>query len=167
MKIVPSIFAMVVVIALSNYLVQYPVNDWLTLGAFPYPISFLITELTNRYQGAEKARGVVYVGFMFGVFVSLFLADSRIAIASGGAFLVAQLLDITIFNRWRRGGWWQAPLFASLSASFVDSIVFWLVAFGGSDAPWLTWTIGDYGVKVLVDIALLYPFRLLINRYSD
>ncbi len=166
MTITRSILAMIAVIALSNYLVQYPINDWLTLGAFPYPLSFLITELTNRYHGAEKARGVVYVGFMFGVFVSLFLTVPRIAIASGSAFLIAQLLDIFIFNRWRQGGWWQAPLVASLSASFVDTVVFWLIAFGGSDAPWLTWTIGDYGVKVFMDLVLLYPFRLLINRYS-
>lgn len=161
-----SIIAMIFVIALSNFLVQFPLNDWLTWGAFSYPVSFLVTELTNRYHGAEKARRVVYVGFLFGVIVSFVLATPRIAIASGSAFLAAQLLDIVLFNRWRQMGWWKAPLFASLAASVVDTFVFWSIAFGGDSLPWITWSVGDFFVKVVMDALLLYPFRVVIRRYS-
>lgn len=166
MTMTRAIAAMIVVIALSNYLVQFPLNDWLTWGAFSYPLSFLVTELTNRYYGSEKARGVVYVGFMFGVVLSFLLATPRIAIASGTAFLTAQLLDIVLFNRWRTMGWWQAPLFASLAASLVDTFVFWSIAFAGDSLPWFTWSIGDFCVKVVMDVLLLYPFRLVIRRYA-
>jgi hypothetical protein len=165
MTIFRAILSMIVVIALSNFLVQFPINDWLTWGAFSYPFSFLVTELTNRYYGPQKARFVVYIGFLFGVIVSFVLATPRIAVASGTAFLTAQLLDIVLFNRWRQMGWWQAPLFASMAASFVDTFVFWGIAFGDGSSPWFTWSIGDFLVKIVVDIALLYPFRLVINRY--
>lgn len=166
MMIFRALFSMIFVIALSNYLVQFPINDWLTWGAFSYPFSFLVTELTNRYYGSQNARNVVYVGFLFGVIVSFLLATPRIAMASGTAFLTAQLLDISLFNRWRQMSWWQAPLFASLAASFVDTFVFWVIAFGGDASPWFTWSIGDYFVKIVMDVALLYPFRLVINRYG-
>ncbi len=157
---------MILVIASSNYLVQFPLNDWLTWGAFPYPFSFLVTEVTNRFHGPKKARLIVYIGFMFGVVLSFLLSTPRIAAASGAAFLTAQLLDILLFTRWRQGDWWQAPLIASVAASFIDTAVFWTIAFLGEDLPWVQWSIGDYAVKVAMDLALLYPFRVLINRYA-
>src|SRR5918992_6190787 len=102
-----AVAAMVVVVAGSNLAVQYPINDWLTWGAFTYPIAFLVTDLTNRRLGPGPARRVVYVGFALGVLLSILVAGPRIALASGTAFLSAQLLDIWVFDRLRRLPWWQ------------------------------------------------------------
>ena len=123
--------AMIIVVAASNYLVQFPINDWLTLGAFPYPVSFAVTEIANRLYGPKSARKVVYIGFAWGVLLSIWLATPKIAFASGTAFLVSQLLDISIFNQLRQKVWWYAPLSASLLASVVDSAIFWNIAFWG------------------------------------
>jgi len=156
--------AMVLIIAASNYLVQFPINDWLTWGAFPYPISFLVTELTIRYYGPKEARKVVYVGFILAVMISVYLATPKIAFASGLAFLISQLLDISIFNRLRRAPWWASPFFASVLASSVDTGVFWTIAFWGEQVPLLTWSLGDLSIKLILDVAMLAPFRLVINR---
>ena len=156
--------AMVVVVAASNYLVQFPLNDWLTWAAFTYPVSFLVTDLVNRFLGPRPARRVVYIGFALAVMLSLWLATPRIALASGGAFLVAQLLDVRVFDRLRRGVWWRAPLVSSALASAVDTALFFGLAFAGTGLPWVTWAIGDLGVKLLVAFALLLPFGLAVRR---
>jgi uncharacterized PurR-regulated membrane protein YhhQ (DUF165 family) len=158
---------MIGVVSASNLLVQFPINDWLTYGAFSYPVSFLISELTTRMHGAKQARKVVYVGFIVGVLFSFVLATPRIAIASGTAFLISQLLDITIFSRLRKtGNWWMAPLCASIFASAIDTFIFWTVAFWGEDLPFVTWALGDMGVKICADLLMLLPFRLMLNRLA-
>ncbi len=160
-----AFFSMIAAVALSNYLVQFPINDWLTFGAFSYPITFLITELTNRFYGSRAARCVVYGGFALAMVLSLWLATPKIAIASGSAFLISQLLDIFAFNKWRNGTWWQAPLFASTFASIIDTPIFWSCAFWGEHLPILTWALGDFCVKLIMDFLLLTPFRLAIKHF--
>jgi len=159
-----SYLSMMVIVALSNYLVQFPINDWLTLGAFSYPVSFLVTELTNRFYGPKLARQVVYVGFLLGVILSGWVAPLQIAIASGSAFFVSQLLDIYVFNRLRQAPWWQGPFYASLIASLIDTAIFWGIAFWGQDVPLFSWATGDFLIKFGMDIAMLTPFRLAIRR---
>ncbi len=172
-----AVVAMAVVVTASNILVQYPINDLLTWGAFSYPVAFLITDLTNRALGPKRARKVVYVGFALAVLLSLYLADPRIAIASGSAFLIAQLLDISIFDRLRRQAWWLAPVASSTIASALDTIIFfWLafaatgipftvfgVGFGETGVPWQSLALGDYLVKIGVALVMLLPFRLLLS----
>ena len=155
--------AMMVVVAASNYLVQFPINDWLTWAAFTYPISFLVSDLTNRAFGPTAARRVVYIGFVLAVLLSFWLSEPRIALASGTAFMAAQLLDIAIFNRLRRGSWWRAPLASSVSASILDTAIFFSLAFAGTGLPWVTWALGDLGAKLVVALLLLIPFRALMN----
>lgn len=155
--------AMVAVVTISNIAVQYPINDWLTYGALTYPIAFLVTDLTNRGLGVIPARRVVYAGFAMAVILSIWLATPRIALASGAAFLVAQLLDIVVFDRLRRAAWWRAPLISSTLASALDTALFFSLAFAGTGLPWVTWAIGDYGVKIAVALALLIPFRLALK----
>jgi uncharacterized PurR-regulated membrane protein YhhQ (DUF165 family) len=157
------IAAMVVVVAGSNVAVQYPINDWLTWGAFTYPVAFLVTDLTNRRLGPGKARQVAYVGFALAVLLSIWLASPRIALASGSAFVTAQLLDIAVFDRLRRLPWWQAPLMSSGIASVWDTAVFFSLAFAGSGLPWITWAIGDFGAKAAMALLLLLPFRALMG----
>jgi uncharacterized PurR-regulated membrane protein YhhQ (DUF165 family) len=159
-----AFLAMIAVVALSNYLVQFPINDWLTWGAFPYPVSFLITELTNRFYGPKAARQVVYVGFIVAAILSIAIATPKIALASLTAFFVSQMLDIAIFNKLRQATWWQAPLLASTIASTVDATIFWSIAFFGEPMPILTWAIGDTIIKLLLDVFLLTPFRLMIRQ---
>jgi uncharacterized PurR-regulated membrane protein YhhQ (DUF165 family) len=159
-----AVIAMVVVVASANVLVQVPINQWLTYGAFTYPISFLVTDLTNRRYGPAAARRVVYVGFALAVVLSIVLATPRIALASGAAFLVAQLLDVLIFDRLRRRTWWQAPFISSSIASAIDTLLFFALAFAGTAVPWPTLAIGDYGVKLTVAVVMLVPFRLLMSR---
>lgn len=153
------IAAMVVVVAGSNVAVQYPLNDWLTWGAFTYPVAFLVTDLTNRRLGPKMAREVASVGFALAVVLSMVLATPRIALASGSAFLTAQLLDIAVFDRLRRLPWWQAPLASSAIASIWDTAVFFSLAFAGTGLPWITWAIGDLGAKAAMAVLLLLPFR--------
>ena len=160
---IAGVAAMAVIVVASNFLVQYPINDWLTYGAFTYPIAFLVTDLTNRALGAESARRVVYVGFAIAVVLSIYFATPRIAIASGIAFMVAQLIDIGIFNRLRNGVWWRAPLVSSTIASAVDTLLFFGIAFIGTGVPWITLGIGDYAAKLCVAAAMLIPFRLLLG----
>jgi queuosine precursor transporter len=153
------IAAMVVVVAGSNVAVQYPINDWLTWGAFTYPVAFLVTDLTNRRLGPKMAREVAWVGFALAVVLSIVLATPRIALASGSAFLTAQLLDIAVFDRLRRLPWWQAPLISSAIASIWDTAVFFSLAFAGTGLPWITWAIGDLCAKAAMALLLLLPFR--------
>ena len=161
--VIVGVLAMAVIVVASNFLVQYPINDWLTYGAFTYPIAFLITDLCNRALGPGRARRVVYVGFAIAVVLSIYAATPRIAIASGSAFMVAQLVDISIFNRLRAGPWWRAPLVSSTVASAIDTALFFGIAFASTDVPWLTLGIGDYAAKLFVAAMMLIPFRLLLG----
>ena len=138
------IVAMILVIVVSNIAVQYPLNDWLTWGAFTYPLVFLVSDLTNRAVGAASARKVAWAGFAVAVVLSWWVADPRIAVASGTAFIVSQLLDITVFNRWRAQSWWKAPFFGSMIGSVIDTALFFSIAFAGTEVPgpawrWATW----------------------------
>ena len=158
-----GVVAMALVVTLSNVLVQYPISNWITWGALTYPVAFLVTDLTNRGLGPVVARRVVYVGFALAVALSVHFATPRIALASGTAFLVAQLLDIQIFNRLQRVlSWWQAPLISSSIASAVDTALFFALAFAGTGVPWITLGIGDYGAKLVMAVVLLVPFRALM-----
>lgn len=161
-----GVIAMAVIVTASNILVEMPLNDWLTWGALSYPIAFLVTDITNRTLGVNLARSVVIVGFVVAVVMSLLLANPRIALASGTAFLIAQLLDITIFDKLRRQTWWKAPIASSVVASFVDTFIFFSLAFVGTGLPWHTWALGDYGAKLIMVVVLILPFRGLI-RYTD
>ncbi len=159
-----GVVAMTVIVAASNVLVQFPINDWLTWGAFTYPIAFLVTDLTNRAVGAARARQVVCAGFALAVVFSIVLATPRIAVASGLAFLVAQLLDVYIFDRMRQmARWWAPPLVSSSFASAVDTALFFSIAFVGTSVPWVTLGLGDYAVKLVLALAMLIPFRALMH----
>jgi len=151
--------AMVLVILSSNILVQTPVNDWLTWGAITYPFSFLITDLANRYYGLRFARRVVYVGFVVALVLSAYYATPRIALASGAAFLAAEMVDVHIFDRLRRRVWWQPPLVSTLVGSALDTAVFFTLAFYATEMPWVTLGLGDFGVKVALALVTLLPFR--------
>lgn len=158
------IVAMAAVIVLSNVAVQFPIGDWLTWGAFSYPLVFLVSDLTNRAVGPQAARRVAWVGFAVAVAMSAALAPWRIAVASGSAFIVSQLMDVAVFNRWRRQAWWKAPLIGSLVASVVDTSVFFFLAFAGSDMNWLQLAAGDLAVKALMAALLLAPYKALLPR---
>jgi uncharacterized PurR-regulated membrane protein YhhQ (DUF165 family) len=160
------ITAMVVVIVAANVTVQTPINDWLTWGAVTYPFAFLVTDLANRFEGAAFARRVVYAGFVMAIGASAWLATPRIAIASGLAFLAAELLDVAIFDRLRRHAWRKPPLVSTLVASVVDTAVFFSVAFAGTTMPWVTLGIGDFGVKVVLALIALVPFRAAMTLYG-
>ena len=164
-----------VVVLSSNYLVQFPIKYYgleevLTYGAFSYPIAFLITDLANRSYGKLVARKIVYIGFVIGVsFTLLFstnfadLISVRIAIGSGTAFLVAQLLDVQIFDQLRKKSWFVAPLTSSFIGSTVDTFLFFSISFYGTGIPWFTLSLGDLTVKMLIAIIMLIPFRLLLG----
>lgn len=157
--------AMVVIVVSSNVLVQYPLSDWLTWGALTYPFSFLVVDLANRYHGPRMARRVVYVGFVVALALSAWLATPRIALASGTAFLCAELLDVTIFNLLRRHAWWKPPLVSTLLASVVDTAIFFTLAFSGTDMPWVTLGLGDLGMKVAIALIALVPFRVALALF--
>ena len=171
-------FLMGVVVLSSNYLVQFPINYYglskiLTYGAFSYPIAFLITDLANRSFGKYIARKIVYFGFVLGIgFTVLFSTDFadyisiRIAIGSGIAYLVAQLLDVQIFDNLRRKKWFIAPLTSSLIGSTVDTFLFFSISFYETGVPWLTLALGDLTVKILVALIMLVPFRLLLKTFK-
>ena len=170
-------FLMGVVVLSSNYLVQFPVhhyglNEILTYGAFSYPVAFLITDLANRSYGKVVARKIVYIGFLIGITFTLFfttnftdLISLRIAIASGSAFLIAQLLDVQIFDKLRNNKWYVAPLTSSSVGSVADTFLFFSIAFVGTGIPWITLSLGDLTVKLLVALIMLIPFRLLLNTF--
>ena len=193
--VIAGIVAMAFVVTVSNVLVQYPVKlklgplnlaDLFTWAAFTYPVSFLVTDLVNRFFGPKAARRVVYVGFALAVALSIWFANPRIAIASGSAFLVAQLLDVSVFDHLRRNPhWWVPPMASSVIGSAVDTVVFFSLAFGamfsvlGSNVPfaiesaplfgllpfeaprWVSWALADFGMKLLMATVLLAPYGLL------
>ena len=171
-------FLMGVVVLSSNYLVQFPINYYglneiLTYGAFSYPIAFLITDLANRSYGKRVARKIVYFGFVLGIgFTVLFSTDFadlisiRIAIGSGIAFLTAQLLDVQIFYRLRKKEWFVAPLTSSMIGSTIDTFLFFSISFYGTGVPWVTLSLGDLIVKVIVALIMLIPFRLLLKTFK-
>ena len=214
--ILPFILAMAVVVVASNVAVQFPVEgnigslalaDILTWGAFTYPFSFLVTDLANRRYGPAVARRIVFVGFMLAVVCSIVVPPflyrfgigfdttgarlARIAAASGAAFLVGQLLDVTVFNRLRRQSWWRAPVFASLAGSVIDTAIFFTIAFAAmfalvgphdafalepapllglfqAQAPrWMSWALGDLAVKLAIAVFALIPYRLIVARWSQ
>ena len=172
-------FSMALVVALSNYLVQYPVNymglqDLLTFGAFSYPVAFLITDLSNRRYGKNTAKKIVYLGFALGVFLTLYFSTNysdlisiRIAIGSGTAFLVAQLIDVNVFDRLRKKIWFTAPLVSSLVGSSIDTFLFFSIAFYGSGVSWITLSFGDLLVKIFIALIMLIPFRLLLSYVQE
>jgi len=161
-----AVVAMAVVVGASNYLVQIPINDWLVWGAITYPLAFLINDLVNRFYGSATARKVVYVGFAVGVALSLSVEsiETRVAVASGTAFLVAQLLDVFIFNRLREGRWWVAPSVSSAISSVVDTMLFFGIAFAATGLPWQQWAIGDLGVKWVVAALSVGVYWLVSQR---
>jgi len=184
---------MVTVILISNILVQYPVMLWgledlLTWAAFTYPVAFFITDITNRTYGVMAARRIVYWGFFTAVILSFYFATPRIAIASGSAFLLSQLIDIQIFTKLSKFQWWKAPLASSTLGSIIDTILFFTIAFsvtfsmmgyedsfateniailsGLVESPrWVMWAFGDFSVKLFVAMILLIPFRVIYYRY--
>ena len=167
-----------VVVLSSNFLVKFPVNHYglneiLTYGAFSYPIAFLITDLANRTYGKIIARKIVYFGFLIGITFTLFVSTNfadlisiRIAIGSGSAFLVAQLLDVQIFDKLRKSIWYIAPLISSSIGSIVDTFLFFSIAFAGTDVSWIALSLGDLTVKLFVALVMLIPFRLLLNTFK-
>lgn len=198
-SVLPGVLAMAVIVVVSNILVQFLLGDWLTWGALTYPFAFLVTDLMNRLHGPGRARTVVFAGFVIGVICSLIgtqihgefgpLVTLRIAIGSGTAFLVAQLLDVLIFDRLRAGAWWRAPLASTLIGSTLDTVLFFTIAFSGAltmiepandvswaneilpilgtgpEAPlWVSLAIADYGVKLSIALIALIPFRILVQR---
>ena len=193
--VLPFMILMAAVVAASNWLVQFPVQgtlgplnlaDLLTWGAFTYPVAFLVTDLTNRRFGPSAARKVAASGFVIAVALSIFLATPRIAIASGSAFLVAQFLDVSIFNRLRNRVWWMPPLVSTLIGSVLDTVIFFSLAFSAAagflgpddafaleaapllgflatEAPrWLSWALGDLAVKLIVGLSMLVPYGVAL-----
>jgi len=168
-----------IIVVLSNYLVQFPVqklglSEILTYGAFSYPLTFLITDLANRAYGIAVARKIVYVGFILGITFTLFISTNfsdiisiRIAIGSGIAFFVAQNLDVQVFDRLRKKSWFVAPLTSSTIGSVTDTFLFFSIAFYATGVPWLTLAFGDLMVKLLITILMLIPFRLLLHKIKD
>ena len=171
-------FMMGVVVLTSNYLVQFPIKHYgleeiLTYGALSYPIAFLITDLANRSYGKEVARKIVYIGFALGVsFTLLFstnfadLISIRIAIGSGTAFLVAQLLDVQIFDNLRKKTWYIAPLTSSIFGSTVDTFLFFSISFYATGVPWITLSLGDLTIQILITLLMLITFRLLLKKFK-
>ena len=168
-------FFMGLVVLASNYLVQFPIKYYgleqlLTYGAFSYPIAFLITDLANRSYGKIAARKIVYFGFVIGICFTLFFSTNfedlisvRIAIGSGSAFLVAQLLDVQVFDKLRKKRWFIAPLTSSFIGSTVDTFLFFSISFYATGVPWVTLSLGDLAVKIFVALVMLIPFRLLLG----
>ena len=172
-------FSMGLIIALSNYLVQFPITymnleEIFTYGAFSYPVAFLITDLANRRYGKEIARKIVYIGFVLGLFLTLYfstdfsnLISKRIAIGSGTAFLIAQLLDVQVFDKLRTKAWFVAPFVSSLIGSVIDTFLFFSIAFYGTGINWITLSFGDLFVKIFVAIIMLIPFRFLLSTVKE
>ena len=203
-RLLPGILAMAAVVVASNILVQFLFGNWLTWGAFTYPIAFLITDIMNRVYGVSAARRVVFVGFLVGIVCSLIgsqimlefgpAVPLRIAVASAIAFLTAQMLDVSIFDKLRSGAWWKAPLASTLIGSTVDTAIFFTIAFSasvtvfganadaainwsweavpllgqGALAPlWVSLAVADWGVKLAVALVALVPFRILVKKLSQ
>jgi len=171
--------SMAFVVAISNYFVQFPIKyfnlqELLTYGAFTYPVAFLITDLSNRRYGEKTAKKIVYLGFGFGVFLTLYFSTNfsdlisiRIAFASGIAFLTAQLIDVSIFDKLRKKKWFVAPLTSSVVGSIIDTFLFFSIAFYGTDINWIKLSMGDLLVKLFVSLVMLLPFRFLLSYISE
>ena len=171
-------FMMGGVVLCSNYLVQFPIEYYgldqiLTYGAFSYPIAFLITDLANRSFGKLVAKKIVYIGFIIGIVFTLIFSTNfedlisiRIAIGSGTAFLVAQLIDVQIFDKLRKKKWFVAPLTSSFVGSVIDTFLFFSISFYGTGVPWFTLSLGDLAVKILVALMMLIPFRMLLKTFK-
>lgn len=197
--LLPGILAMAAIVLASNILVQFLFGQWLTWGAFTYPLAFLVTDLVNFVHGPKAARKVVLAGFVIGLLCSLVgsqivgeagpLVTLRIALASGVAFLVAQLLDVSIFDRLRQGSWWRAPLVSTLVGASIDTALFFSLAFSatlvwlepandvswanevlpmlgmGPLAPlWVSLAAADWMVKLSLALLALVPFRMAVRR---
>jgi len=172
-------FSMALIVALSNYLVQFPIKymdlqDLFTYGAFSYPVAFLVTDLANRRYGKIIARKIVYIGFVFGIILTLYfstdfsnLISKRIAVGSGTAFLIAQLIDVQVFDKLRKKVWFVAPLVSSITGSVIDTFLFFSIAFYGTGINWITLSFGDLFVKLLVALVMLIPFRILLSRIKE
>ena len=170
---------MATVVAISNYLVQFPIKyfnleNLLTYGAFSYPIAFLITDLSNRRYGKDTAKKIVYLGFGLGVFLTFYfstnysdLVSIRIAVGSGVAFLTAQLIDVNIFDRLRQKEWFIAPLTSSLIGSIIDTFLFFSISFYGTGINWVTLSFGDLFIKIFVSLTMLIPFRFLLSYVKE
>ncbi|RZO47837.1 MAG: VUT family protein [Candidatus Pelagibacterales bacterium] len=170
---------MALIVVLSNYLVQFPINylgleNLLTYGALSYPVAFLITDLSNRKYGKNTAKKIVYLGFVLGVFITLYFSTNysdlisiRIAIASGTAFIFAQLADVNIFDKLRYKIWFAAPLVSSFIGSIIDTFLFFSISFYGTEINWVTLSLGDLFVKILVALVMLIPFRLLLSHIQE
>lgn len=195
-RILPGILAMATIVVASNILVQFLLGNWLTWGAFTYPLAFLVTDVLNRLHGPSLARRVVFIGFVVGVLCSLIASaldatTLRIALGSGIAFLTAQLLDISVFNQLRSGRWWTAPVVSSLVGSSVDTALFFSIAFSetfgfmdpsddvswanealpllawGPVAPlWVSLAVADWALKIALALIALLPFRIIVQRFS-
>jgi uncharacterized integral membrane protein (TIGR00697 family) len=200
-QLIPGILAMAVIVVASNILVQHPMGAYLTWGALTYPLSFLVNDIVNRLHGVSAARKVVLVGFVVGLICSVIgtqivgdfgpLVTLRVAIGSATAFLVAQLLDITIFDRLRRAAWWRAPLVSTLLGSSLDSAIFFTIAFSmslsflepsnsvawaaengallgiGPQVPfWVSLAVADWCVKLAIAVFGLLPFRLIVAKMT-
>lgn len=172
-------FLMASVVTLSNYLVQFPVNyiglqELLTYGAFSYPVAFLITDLSNRRYGKNTTKKIVYLGFILGVILTFYFSTNysdlisiRIAVGSGTAFLVAQLIDVNIFDKLRNKIWFAAPLVSSLIGSSIDTFLFFSISFYGTGINWVTLSFGDLFVKIFVALIMLIPFRFLLPHVQE
>ncbi|MDA9676838.1 queuosine precursor transporter [bacterium] len=168
-------FLMSCVVVLSNYLVQFPINyfglhDILTYGALSYPVAFLITDLSNKKYGNKIAKKIVYLGFVVGIFLTFYFSTNysdlisiRIAIGSGIAFLIAQLINVNIFDKLRNKVWFAAPLTSSLVGSTIDTFLFFSIAFYGTGINWISFAFGDLFVKIFIAFIMLIPFRLLLS----
>jgi uncharacterized integral membrane protein (TIGR00697 family) len=206
-RILPGILVMAAVVVASNILVQFLMGQWLTWGAFTYPIAFLVTDVMNRIHGPAAARKVVFAGFVVGVACSLIgsqimlgapgaefaVVPLRVAVASGVAFLSAQLMDVAVFDRLRAGRWWTAPLASTLVGSALDTALFFTIAFSasitvfgtladgavnwawdgvpflgrGPVAPlWVSLAVADWLVKLTLAVVALVPFRILVRKLS-
>ena len=196
-RLFTGVLAMAAVVVSSNILVQHLFGNWLTWGAFTYPIAFLVTDIMNRVYGVSAARKVVLAGFLAGIGCSFVgtqiigefgpLVTLRIAIGSGIAFLMAQLIDVTVFNQLREGAWWRAPLASTLIGSSIDTVFFFTISFSanltflepandvswaaevvpmlgfGPMLPlWMSLAVADWLVKLSLALVALVPFRLLI-----
>jgi len=167
------------VVVLSNYLVQFPIqyfglSEILTYGALSYPVTFLITDLANRAYGKTVARKIVYVGFFIGICLTLLVSTNfsdlislRIAVGSGVAFFIAQNLDVGIFDILRKKAWYVAPLTSSIIGSIVDTFLFFSISFYATGVPWISLAAGDLFVKLLIALSMLIPFRLLLSSIRD
>lgn len=194
MRILPGVIAMAIVVVASNILVQHLLGDWLTWGALTYPVAFLVTDIMNRVYGPVAARKVVLAGFVTGVICSMIAAGMdkttlRIAVASGAAFLSAQLMDISVFNQLRKYNWWLPPLAATLVGSVLDTAVFFTIAFSSALVPlfphddvswanemvpllghgsvhplWVSLAVADWLVKLAQAIVALIPFRIIVGN---